>query len=80
MAVIVKGSDKVVGDTINSSVNQLIIFPIPPNWRNRAKSFLDGIVRNGAKGLAAVCLIVLSPLITAQKFSYCRGAFRANRY
>jgi len=70
MAVIVKGSDKVVGDTINSSVNQLIMFPIPPNWRNRAKSFLDGIVRNGAKGLAAVCLIVLSPLITEQKFSY----------
>lgn len=69
-AVIVKGSDKVVGDTINSSVNQLIMFPIPPRWRNRAKSFLDGIVRNGAKGLAAISLIGLSPLLSAQEFSY----------
>ncbi|MBJ6362492.1 Npt1/Npt2 family nucleotide transporter [Paenibacillus sp. GCM10012307] len=70
MAVIVKGSDKVIGDTINSSVNQLIMFPIPPQWRNQAKSFLDGIVRNGAKGLAAICLILLSPILTAQQFSY----------
>ncbi|WP_373231484.1 cyclic nucleotide-binding domain-containing protein [Cohnella sp.] len=70
MSVLVKGSDKVVGDTINSSVNQLIMFPIPPQWRNKAKSFLDGIVRNGAKGLAAVCLIMLSPLLEAREFSY----------
>ncbi|QHW31822.1 cyclic nucleotide-binding domain-containing protein [Paenibacillus rhizovicinus] len=69
-AVIVKGSDKVVGDTINSSVNQLIMFPIPPKWRNRAKSFLDGIVRNGAKGLAAISLIALSPLLSARQFSF----------
>jgi CRP-like cAMP-binding protein/ATP/ADP translocase/HEAT repeat protein len=70
MSVLVKGSDKVVGDTISSSVNQLIMFPIPPQWRNQAKSFLDGIVRNGAKGLAAICLIILSPLLSAQEFSY----------
>lgn len=70
MSVIVKGSDKVVGDTINSSVNQLIMFPISPKWRNQAKSFLDGIVRNGAKGLAAVGLIMLSPLLSAREFSY----------
>jgi len=70
MSVLVKGSDKVVGDTINSSVNQLIMFPIPPQWRNNAKSFLDGIVRNGAKGLAAICLIMLSPLLSAREFSF----------
>lgn len=69
-AVLVKGSDKVVGDTINASVNQLIMFPIPPKWRNRAKSFLDGIVRNGAKGLAAISLIALSPLLSAREFSF----------
>ncbi|MBM7567108.1 Npt1/Npt2 family nucleotide transporter [Paenibacillus sacheonensis] len=69
-AVLVKGSDKVVGDTINASVNQLIMFPIPPKWRNRAKSFLDGIVRNGAKGVAAISLIALSPVLSAQQFSY----------
>lgn len=70
MAVVVKGSDKVLGDTINSSVNQLVMFPVPPEWRNRAKSFLDGIVRNGAKGAAAVSLIVLSPLLSVRQFSY----------
>ncbi|GGD94034.1 Npt1/Npt2 family nucleotide transporter [Paenibacillus nasutitermitis] len=70
MAVLVKGSDKVLGDTIYSSVSQLIMFPIPPEWRNRAKSFLDGIVRNGAKGLAAISLLVLSPLLDAKAFSY----------
>ena len=70
MSVLVKGSDKVVGDTINSSVNQLIMFPIPPQWRNKAKGFLDGIVRNGSKGLAAMGLMILAPLLSAQEFSY----------
>ncbi|AZN39310.1 Npt1/Npt2 family nucleotide transporter [Paenibacillus albus] len=70
MVVIVKGSDKVLGDTINSSVNQLIMFPVPPEWRNQAKSFLDGIVRNGAKGIAAISLIALSQLLTTPQFSY----------
>jgi len=69
MAVFVKGSDKVVGDTINSSVNQLIMFPVPPQWRSRAKSFLDGIVRNGAKGLAAVFLLVMAPQLTSRGIS-----------
>lgn len=70
MALLAKGSDKVIGDTIYSSVNQLIMFPVSPKWRNRAKSFLDGIVRNGAKGVAAVSLIILSPLLDIQQFSY----------
>ncbi|MCD9020380.1 Npt1/Npt2 family nucleotide transporter [Cohnella silvisoli] len=70
MAILVKGSDKVLGDTIYSSVNQLIMFPISPKWRNRAKSFLDGVVRNGAKGVAAISLIVLSPLLSAREFSF----------
>lgn len=70
MALVVKGSDKVLGDTIYSSVNQLIMFPISPQWRNRAKSFLDGVVRNGAKGLAAISLILLSPILSAREFSF----------
>ena len=70
MALLAKGSDKVIGDTIYSSVNQLIMFPISPRWRNRAKSFLDGIIRNGAKGVAAISLIILSPLFSIQQFSY----------
>lgn len=70
MAVIVKGSDKAVGDTIYSSVNQLVMFPIPPEWRGKAKSFLDGIVRNGAKGLAAICLLVVTQLVAPKQLSY----------
>ncbi|WP_246079216.1 Npt1/Npt2 family nucleotide transporter [Paenibacillus piri] len=70
MAVVVKGSDKVLGDTVYSSVSQLIMFPIPPEWRGKAKSFLDGIVRNGAKGLAAVCLLVASHLLAPEQLSY----------
>ena len=70
MAVALKGSDKVVGDTIHSSVQQLIMFPVPPKWRNRAKSFLDGIVRNGAKGLAAISLLALSPILSPQELGY----------
>ncbi|QGQ94058.1 hypothetical protein EHS13_03635 [Paenibacillus psychroresistens] len=70
MAVMVKGSDKVVGDTIYSSVSQLIMFPISPEWRGRAKGFLDGVVRNGAKGVAAISLIVLTKLLTVHQFSY----------
>lgn len=70
MAVMVKGSDKVLGDTIYSSVSQLIMFPISPEWRGRAKGFLDGVVRNGAKGVAAISLIVLSKWFTVHQFSY----------
>ena len=69
-AVVVKGSDKALGDTIYSSVNQLIMFPIPPEWRSRAKGFLDGVVRNGAKGVAAVAIIVLSRWMTVQQLSW----------
>ncbi|MBB3114559.1 CRP-like cAMP-binding protein/ATP/ADP translocase/HEAT repeat protein [Paenibacillus phyllosphaerae] len=70
MAVSVKGSDKVVGDTIYSSVSQLIMFPVPPEYRTKAKSFLDGIARNGAKGLAAICLLAASQLLAPQQLSY----------
>ena len=70
MAVIVKGSDKVVGDTLYSSVSQLVMFPVPPEWRGRAKSFLDGIVRNGAKGLAAICLLIVTRLLAPEQLSY----------
>jgi CRP-like cAMP-binding protein/ATP/ADP translocase len=69
-AVIVKGCDKVVGDTVYSSVSQLIMFPIAPEWRGKAKSFLDGIVRNGAKGLAAVCLLITSHFLAPEQLSY----------
>ncbi|RIE02688.1 hypothetical protein D3H35_18690 [Cohnella faecalis] len=69
LAVAVKGSDKVLGDTINSSVNQLVMLPIPAEWRNRAKGFLDGVVRNGAKGIAGISLIALSPLLSIEQFS-----------
>ncbi|WEK53538.1 MAG: Npt1/Npt2 family nucleotide transporter [Candidatus Cohnella colombiensis] len=70
IATMVKGSDKVLGDTIYSSVNQLIMFPIPPEWRGKAKAFIDGIARNGAKGVAAVGLILLSQYISIEQFSY----------
>lgn len=70
LAVAVKGSDKVLGDTIYSSVSQLIMFPISPEWRGRAKGFLDGIVRNGAKGIAAICIILLTQWFTVHQLSY----------
>ena len=70
VATAVKASDKMLGDTIYSSVSQLIMFPIPPEWRGRAKGFLDGIVRNGAKGVAAVSLIILSQFFAVEQFSY----------
>ncbi|MGG1518629.1 Npt1/Npt2 family nucleotide transporter [Paenibacillus oryzisoli] len=70
MAVMVKGSDKVVGDTIYSSVSQLVMFPVPPEWRGKAKGFLDGIVRNGAKGLAAICLLLVTRWVAPEDLSY----------
>jgi CRP-like cAMP-binding protein/ATP/ADP translocase/HEAT repeat protein len=70
VATAVKASDKVLGDTIYSSVSQLIMFPVSPEWRGRAKGFLDGIVRNGAKGIAAISLIVLSQWFSIEQFSY----------
>lgn len=69
LAIVLKGSDKVFGDTIYSSVSQLVMFPIPPEYRARAKGFLDGTVRNGAKSIAGISLILLSPLLSVQQFS-----------
>ncbi len=70
MSVVAKGSDKVLGDTLYSSANQLIMFPVPPAWRSKAKNFMDGIVRNGSKGLAALLLLVLSHWLAPSQFSY----------
>jgi CRP-like cAMP-binding protein/ATP/ADP translocase/HEAT repeat protein len=70
MAVVLKGSDKVVGDTLYASVSQFIMFPIRQEWRAKAKGFMDGIVRNGAKGLAAVCLLVFTQLLAVEQLSY----------
>ncbi|SFB29676.1 ATP/ADP translocase [Cohnella sp. OV330] len=70
MSVVAKGSDKVLGDTLNASANQLIMFPVPPAWRSKAKNFMDGIVRNGSKGLAALLLLVLSHWLAPSQFSY----------
>ncbi|WP_281885265.1 Npt1/Npt2 family nucleotide transporter [Paenibacillus sp. YYML68] len=70
VAVLVKGSDKVVGDTIHSSVNQLIMFPIAPEWRGPAKGWMDGVVRNGAKGLAALVLLATGSLLAPAQLSY----------
>lgn len=70
MSVVAKGSDKVLGDTLYASANQLIMFPVPPAWRSKAKNFMDGIVRNGSKGLAALLLLVLSHWLAPSQFSY----------
>ncbi len=70
MAVALKGSDKVVGDTLYASVSQFIMFPIRQEWRAKAKGFMDGIVRNGAKGLAAVCLLLFTQLLAVEQLSY----------
>ncbi len=69
LAVIAKGSDKVVGDTIYSSANQLVFFPVAPELRPLAKGFLD-IIRNSAKGVAAIALIALGALLEIREFSY----------
>ncbi|WP_409344767.1 Npt1/Npt2 family nucleotide transporter [Paenibacillus sp. MBLB4367] len=70
VAAAVKGSDKVVGDTVYSSVSQLVMFPVSPEHRSRAKGFLDGIVRNGAKGIAGVSLMILPPFLQIHQFSF----------
>ncbi|MEK0316521.1 Npt1/Npt2 family nucleotide transporter [Cohnella sp. 56] len=70
MSVLAKGSDKVLGDTLYASANQLIMFPVPPAWRTKAKNFMEGIVRNGSKGLAALLLLVLSRWLAPAQFSY----------
>ncbi|TBL80359.1 Npt1/Npt2 family nucleotide transporter [Paenibacillus thalictri] len=70
LAVMLKGSDKVLGDTIHSSALQLVMFPIPPEYRSKAKGFMDGVVRNGSKGIASISLILLSPILTIGQFGY----------
>ena len=58
IAVFLKGSDRVIGDTLHSSAMQLLMFPIEGEYRNSAKAFLDGSIRNGSKAIAACLLMV----------------------
>jgi CRP-like cAMP-binding protein len=70
VATVIKGSDRVFGDTIYNSVMQLVMLPVPSALRGQAKGFLDGVVRNGAKLFAAVSVLVLAGLLAAVQFSY----------
>lgn len=57
--VMAKGADRIFSDTIYSAASQLMYIPFAPPVRNRAKIFVDGIVKPLSKGAGGILIIVL---------------------
>lgn len=68
-SMLAKGSDRIFSNSIYSSINQLMFFPISEELKGAAKGFIDGVVHNGSKVIAAILLIILSGLIPLSQIS-----------
>jgi AAA family ATP:ADP antiporter len=58
-AVLLKISDGSFKHSINRSGMELLYLPIPPELKNKTKTFIDVVLKNAAKGAAGVGLAVL---------------------
>lgn len=58
-AVVIKGSDKSLSYSINQSVRELLYIPVSPEFKYKAKIFIDMFLNRFAKGLGAVIILIL---------------------
>jgi AAA family ATP:ADP antiporter len=59
-AILIKVSDGSLKHSINKVGSELIILPIPPEIKHRAKAFIDVFIKNFAKGLGGILLLILT--------------------
>lgn len=57
-AVAIKSSDKGLSFSLNQSVRELLYIPISPEFKYRAKLFIDMFLNRFAKGLGALILMI----------------------
>ncbi len=57
-ATFLKGSDKVLRYSIDTSALQLLYLPVPANVKNQVKSFIDTVVWRFGDGLAGFSLLI----------------------
>ena len=57
-ATFLKGSDKVLRYSIDTSALQLLYLPVPANVKNQVKSFIDTVVWRFGDGLAGLSLLI----------------------
>lgn len=62
-AILIKFSDGAFKHSINRGGTELLALPIPPLVKNKAKVFIDVVVKNLATGFAGVFLIILTIVI-----------------
>lgn len=59
-AVLIKVSEGSLKHSINKVGTELIILPIPPKIKHRARAFIDVFIKNSAKGLGGLILLILT--------------------
>ena len=59
MAVLNKGAENSLRYSINDATMQVIYMPVPGNFRGRAKSFIDGILKPASVGFAGLTMWLL---------------------
>lgn len=69
-ATCLKGADAVLRYTVNDSTTQLLYTPVPAQWRGRAKTAIDGMVRPMAIGLSGVALAWVVPAGSANAIGW----------
>ena len=57
-ATFLKGSDKVLRYSIDTSALQLLYLPVPTNVKNQVKSFIDTVIWRLGDGLAGLSLLI----------------------
>jgi AAA family ATP:ADP antiporter len=61
--IALKGLDKGLAHSLNQSVRELLYIPVPSQIKYKAKVFIDMFVNKMAKGLGALVLIVMVPVL-----------------
>ncbi len=62
-AILIKISDGAFKHSINRGGTELLYLPIPSDIKNKAKMFIDVVIKNLATGLAGVFLILLTTVM-----------------
>lgn len=67
-AVFIKISDGAFKHSINRAGMELLYLPIPDRVKNKAKSFIDVVIKNLATGFAGVLLVILTAMHVSVRY------------
>jgi ATP/ADP translocase/HEAT repeat protein len=72
-ASFLKGSENTLRYSVNDATMQLLYVPVPASMRQRAKSFIDGILKPLSIGFSGVFLLVLAEFLPVHELALFTG-------